>query len=44
MSNHSPQYYATKRYNAKTYDRIEIFVYKGEKLKIKEYVPLSIKN
>lgn len=31
------QYRATKKYNAKSYDRIEISVYKGEKQKIKEY-------
>lgn len=31
------QYRATKKYNAKTYDRIEISVYKGDKDKIKKY-------
>jgi predicted HicB family RNase H-like nuclease len=31
------QYRATKKYNAKAYDRIEISVYKGDKEKIKKY-------
>jgi hypothetical protein len=37
MSNSDAQYRAKKKYNAKTYERIEILVYKGEKEKIKEY-------
>ena len=37
MSMSDAQYRATKKYNAKAYDRIEISVYKGEKIKIKEY-------
>lgn len=31
------QYRATKKYNAKAYDRIEISVHKGDKDKIKKY-------
>ena len=37
MSTSDAQYRATKKYNAKSYDRIEISVYKGEKTKIKEH-------
>ena len=44
MSVHKPQYYATKRYNAKSYDRIEISVYKGEKQQIKDYAEKNCKS
>ena len=37
MSNDNPTYSAIEKYKKKTYDRIELLVYKGEKQKIKNY-------
>ncbi|MBQ3161566.1 MAG: antitoxin [Oscillospiraceae bacterium] len=37
MANDNPTYRAIEKYKKKTYDRIELLVYKGEKQKIKEY-------
>lgn len=37
MSTENPTYKAIEKYKKKTYDRIELLVYKGEKQKIKEY-------
>ena len=37
MSNDNPTYRAIEKYKKKTYDRIELLVYKGEKQKIKNY-------
>lgn len=37
MPNDNPTYRAIEKYKKKTYDRIELLVYKGEKQKIKEY-------
>ncbi len=37
MANDNPTYRAIEKYKKKTYDRIELLVYKGEKQKIKDY-------
>ena len=37
MANDNPTYKAIDKYKRKTYDRIELLVYKGEKQKIKDY-------
>lgn len=37
MASDNPTYRAIEKYKKKTYDRIELLVYKGEKQKIKEY-------
>lgn len=37
MPNDNPTYRAIEKYKKKTYDRIELLVYKGEKQKIKDY-------
>ena len=37
MANDNPTYRVIEKYKKKTYDRIELLVYKGEKQKIKEY-------
>lgn len=37
MPNDNPTYRAIEKYKKKTYERIEILVYKGEKQKIKDF-------
>ena len=37
MVNDNPTYRAIEKYKKKTYDRIELLVFKGEKQKIKDY-------
>lgn len=37
MANDNPTYRAIEKYKKKTYDRIELLVYKGEKQQIKEF-------
>lgn len=37
MPSENPTYRAIEKYKKKTYDRIELLVYKGEKQKIKEH-------
>ncbi len=37
MSSDNPTYRAIEKYKKKTYDRIELLVYKGEKQQIKDF-------
>lgn len=37
MANDNPTYRAIEKYKKKTYDRIELLVYKGEKQQIKDF-------
>lgn len=37
MSSENPTYRAIEKYKKKTYDRIELLVYKGEKKRIRDF-------
>ena len=44
MANDNPTYRAIEKYKKKTYDRIELLVYKGEKQQIKDFAAKSGKT